>query len=214
VHTVWDLGKGANMAIWLFQMAPDGIRIIDCMLGAHDEVIPDLVARLEGLGYVEKWGNDYVPHDAKVKELGTGKTRVETLIALRRRPVLVPDHKIDDGISAARLILPKCWFDAKRCEPGLEALRNYKAEWDDERKVFKLVRKHDWTSHFADAFRYLAMVARQLAATIIAPARPADVIAAAQDPRLIEAMNRARGIGQMTVNELLASTSGRKRLRV
>jgi phage terminase large subunit len=190
VHTVWDLGKGANMAVLVFQAAPDGFRILYALQGAHDEVMPDLVRRLNALPIV-KWGNDYVPHDAKVKEIGTGKTRVETLVALGRKPVLVPNHKIDDGISAARLLLPKCWIDATNCEPALEAWRNYKAEWDPDRRVFKNTPLHDWSSHFADALRYLAMVARELLGAITPPK--------SEHEKLVEAMKRARGV------ELLAT---------
>lgn len=168
VHTVWDLGKGANMAIWLFQVSGNQIRVIGCIEGAHDEVIPDCVAKLEKLPY--KWGNDYVPHDAKAIELGTGKTRVERLKALGRKPVLVPDHKVDDGISAARLTIPVCWFDEEACADGLEALRQYRAEWDDDKKCFRDTPLHDWTSHFADAFRYLAMAWRVIKAD--PPAKP------------------------------------------
>jgi hypothetical protein len=162
VHTAWDLGKGANMAIWMFQVSVDQVRVIDHFAGAHDQVIPDCVAELQKKPY--RWGNDYVPHDARARELGTGKTRVETLIELKRRPVLVPDHKVDDGINAARLLLRKCWFDEERCSSGLECLRQYRAEWDDDRKTFRDVPQHDWTSHSADAFRYLAMAWKELAA--------------------------------------------------
>ena len=164
IHTAWDLGKGSNMAIWCFQVVANEIRILAAVQGAHDEVIPDLVARLDGMGMASRWGRDYVPHDAKVKELGTGRTRIETLARLGRNPVLVPDHKVDDGIAAARTTLPICWFDETGCAAGLEALRQYRAEWDDEKKVFKNLPLHDWSSHFADAFRYLAMAWRELKA--------------------------------------------------
>lgn len=145
VHTAWDLGKGQNMAIWCFQISLNEVRIIDYFAGAHDQAIPECVQALEGKPY--RWGNDYVPHDAKVKELGTGRTRVETLIALKRKPVLVPGHKIDDGITAGRLLLRNCWFDEPRCKPGIECLRQYKAQWDEDRKCFKDTPEHDWTSH-------------------------------------------------------------------
>lgn len=162
VHTAWDLGKGANMAIWLFQVTGNEIRVIVFIKGEHDEVIGDCVEKLNKLPY--KWGNDYVPHDAKVKELGTGRTRIEALKDLNRKPVLVPDHKVDDGINAARLTLPRCWFDAEACAGGLEALRQYRADWDDDKKCFKDTPLHDWTSHAADAFRYLAMAWREIKA--------------------------------------------------
>jgi hypothetical protein len=103
-----------------------------------------------------------VPHDAKVRELGTGRTRVETLLTLGRKPKLIPSHTIMDGINAARVGFPRFWFDSIRCKPGLEALRQYHAEYDGKAKTFKTTPKHDWTSHAADAFRYAAMAWREM----------------------------------------------------
>lgn len=183
VHTVWDLGKGVNMAVWFFQVAFNEVRIIDHEEGSHSDALPELVAILEGKPY--RYGNDYVPHDARAVEIGSGRTRIESLFKLRRKPVLVPDHKVMDGINAARLMTRHCWFDREKCADGLEALRQYRAEYDEKAKVFKDIPKHDWASHSADAYRYLAMSWR-----MIAP--PAE-----------KKTEPLRGIGQMTVDELV-----------
>lgn len=162
VHTAWDLGKGANMAIWMFQVGGSEMRFIDHIEGQHDETIPELVAGLKRLPY--QWGDDFVPHDAKVKELGTGRTRVETLISLDRKPKLVPDHGVMDGINAARVLMSRnlVWFDKELCSVGLEALRQYKADYDEKLRTFKNEPRHDWASHSADAFRYAAMAYREI----------------------------------------------------
>jgi hypothetical protein len=107
-------------------------------------------------------GNDYVPHDARVHERGTGKTRLETLIALGRKPVLVPEHKIEDGINAGHEIFKRVWFDESRCAPGLEALRQYRVDYDEKLRPFKKTPKEDWTRDAADAFRYVAMAWREI----------------------------------------------------
>lgn len=192
VHTVWDLGKGSHMAIWLFQVAAGKIRIIGFMQGTHDDVIPDCVERLEKLPY--RWGNDYVPHDIKAPDLSTKRTRVETLISLKRNPALVPDHSVEDGINAARLTIPLCWFDEEACSVGLEALRQYQAEWDDDKKVFKDTPRHDWASHPADAFRYLSMAYRQIEAP------------PPKQPTVQELLSK-----KPTLNELVATTFKAKR---
>jgi phage terminase large subunit len=70
---------------------------------------------------------------------------------------IVPNLSIDDGINAVRNTIPRCWFDAKACELGLQALRNYRKEYDDRRQEYKPRPLHDWSSHAADAFRYLAV---------------------------------------------------------
>lgn len=161
VHTSWDLGKGANMAVWLFQIDQTSIRVIDYIEGAPEDGIPDIVSKLDAKPYT--YGDDWVPHDAKVMEIGTKKTRIETLLRLRRKPRLVPDHRVMDGINAVRETLPRCWFDADKTESGLECLRQYRSEYDEKKLVFSDNPRHDWTSHAADAFRYLAMAWRELA---------------------------------------------------
>jgi phage terminase large subunit len=59
---------------------------------------------------------------------------------------------VEDGIQAARRLLPRCWFDKKRCAKGLEALRLYRRDYDEKREEFRVKPVHDWTSHHADAF--------------------------------------------------------------
>lgn len=168
VHTAWDLGIGDSTAIWFWQAANNEIRIID-HYESHGQAIPHYVAEIEARGYPK--GTDYVPHDAKVRSLETGRTRIETLISLGRKPMLVPNHKVMDGINAARLTMPRIWIDAAKCKDGIEALRQYRADFDEKTRAFKDTPKHDWTSHTADAFRYLCMAWREQAQ----PAEKTDV---------------------------------------
>ena len=170
VHTAWDLGIGDSTAIWLWQAVGSEVRVID-HIENHGQGLPWYVAELASRGH--RYGFDYLPHDAKVRELGTGKTRVETLQGMGRKCRLVPAHKIMDGINAARLMIPRTWFDATKCRYGVEALRQYHAEYDDKTRAFKDAPRHDWTSHTADAFRYLAMAWREIAAEAPEPVKPA-----------------------------------------
>ena len=159
VHTAWDLGIGDSTSIWLWQAAPDGLRVIDC-IEDHGKALPHYVAELNTRGY--RYGVDFVPHDAKARELGTGRTRVETLSSLGRKPMLVPDHTIMDGINALRVLFPRIWWDRDKTAPGLEALRQYRADYDEKTRAFRDRPRHDWTSHYADAARYMAMAYREL----------------------------------------------------
>jgi phage terminase large subunit len=161
VYTAWDLGKGANMSIWFFQIVGREIHVIDYLAGEHSDGIPQISAKVDKRGYPIKL--DWVPHDAKATEIGTGKTRIEQFMLAGRKPKLVPDHKEIDGINAARVTLPRCYFDADKCAAGLEALRQFRAEWDDTKKCFKETPFPDWTNHPADAFRYMAMAWREIA---------------------------------------------------
>lgn len=164
VHTAWDIGVRDDTSIWLFQVYGGQVLVLDFIRAQNKWVgfyVNELEKRGKENGY--RWGNDYVPHDAKVREWtnrGAGdeaKTRLQTLIDMGRKPKLAPDHNRGDGIDAARRVIARSWFDIHKCEFGLDCLREYKREWDEKKREFKKEPAHDWTSHAADAFRCLAM---------------------------------------------------------
>lgn len=163
VHTAWDLGKNDSTAIWFFQIAPNGIRVIDHY---HNNTfdLDHYAAEITARGY--RYGVHWLPHDAKAQILGMKRTRVEQLRELLRGHdfKVVTDHKVEDGINAGRMTLKVTWFDVDKCKFGLEALRQYRTEFDDKANAFKKTPKHDWTSHTADAFRYLAMAWKEMKA--------------------------------------------------
>lgn len=169
VHTAWDLGIGDSTAIWFFQVVRSEIRVIDHYEN-HGQALPHYASVLASKPY--RYGDDYVPHDAKVRELGTGRTRIEVLQQLGRSPKLVPAHKLGDGIEAARLSLMMCWFDSAKCGAGVDALSQYQKEYDEKKRDFRDTPRHDWTSHSADAFRYLAMAWKAMAPA--PPPRPPE----------------------------------------
>lgn len=163
VHTAWDIGVRDDTSIWWFQVVGAQVFVLDCYTASGvglDHYADVCAKRREEYGW--KQGVDFVPHDAKIKEWGTGRTRVETMRDYGLRPELVPLASKMDGINAARLTLARAVFHP-RCEtPGISALEQYRREWDDEKKAFKASEVHDWTSHLADAFRYLAMAWRHV----------------------------------------------------
>jgi len=161
VHRAWDLGVTDDTSIWWFQVQGAQPVILDCYSASGaglDHYVEQIAKREAQYGW--RRGNEYVPHDAKVKEWGSGRTRVETMQGLGLKPLLVPFATFQDGINAARRTLPLCVFHP-RCETGgLDALEQYRREWDDEKKAFRVTHVHDWTSHPADAFRYLSLAWR------------------------------------------------------
>lgn len=170
VDTAWDIGTHDSTAIWFAQFIGQELRIIDYHEDRGQGV--DHYARvLQNKPYSR--GRCWVPHDAKVLEWGGGKTRVESMISLGLKPELVPNVSIEDGINAVRLTLPRCTFNASTCEEGVEALRQYRVDEDskmlDPRTNAPLLKGrplHDWTSHAADAFRYLCLAYRQEAGLV------------------------------------------------
>jgi phage terminase large subunit len=154
VHTAWDLGIGDHTVIWMYQQDAQAIRLID-YYAAAGYGFDHYASVLQSKRY--RWGQHFLPHDVQVKELGTGKSRIESLSALGISATVVRKLSVEDGINAVRRILPRCWFDRDRVAEGIKALRQYRREWDDQRKVFYERPYHDWASHPADAFRYLAV---------------------------------------------------------
>lgn len=155
VHTAWDLGIDDATAIWFAQQVGKEVRLIDYYENqGHD--LAHYVSHLRTKPYAYA-PTHILPHDANVRELGTGKSRVEMLKALGLPATVLPAQEVADGINAARMLLPRCWFDSDKCSRGIEALRQYRTDYDDKLKVFKNRPLHDWSSHAADAFRYLAL---------------------------------------------------------
>lgn len=167
VHRAWDLGVRDDTSIWWFQVVGGQVYILDCysQSGAGVDHYAEVIEqRAQEHGWAD--GIDFVPHDAKVREWGTGRTRVETMRGLGLNPQVVPMATFMDGISAARQTLPRCVFHP-RCEDlGIAALEQYRREWDDEKKTFKATDVHDWASHPAAAFRYLSLAWKTAPRTI------------------------------------------------
>ena len=160
VHTAWDLGIGDSTAIWFFQVSRAEVRVID-YYEASGYGLPHYAAVLTSRGY--NYGTDYLPHDAQARQLGTGRSLWETLHSLTNRiPRVLAQQNLMDGINAARISIASCWFDAYKCHDGLEMLRAYRADYDDKRKAFTDKPRHDFSSHGADAFRYLGLAWRQM----------------------------------------------------
>lgn len=162
VHTVWDLGIGDSMAIGFFQLSGMEVRMID-YLESTGEGLPEYAKQLQAKPYV--YGDHYAPHDIKVRELGTGKSRLETAKALGITFKVVESIPVQDGIDAARGLFKKLWVDATACKDFLRLIPQYTKEWDEDKKCFKDKPLHDWTSHGADMFRYAAIVIRKMGGT-------------------------------------------------
>lgn len=156
VFTAWDLGVSDSTAIWFAQIVGREVHVIDYL--ENSGVGLDWYANaLRERGY--SYHEHLLPHDAKARELSSGKTREETLRSLGFNNIRVlPQGNLMDGINAARLLLARAWFDETKCGPrGVKCLQEYRREWDDKRKVFHDRPLHDWSSHGADAWRYLAV---------------------------------------------------------
>jgi hypothetical protein len=153
VNTYWDLGMADKTAIWFVQQKGSAFHIIDYYEDSG-ESLEFYATVLDEKKYI--YDTHYLPHDANVRELGTGVSRVETAQSLGMRTSIVPKLPVEDGINAVRMVLSRCWFDFEKCKYGLDALRQYR--WaTTERGEIKNKPEHSWCSHAADSFRYFAV---------------------------------------------------------
>jgi phage terminase large subunit len=160
-HTAWDLGHTDDTAIWWYQVIAGEIHIVD-FFALSGGTIEEFVSKIKEKPY--NYGKHYLPHDARARTLASGGKSVIEQMAVGlgiNNLAIVPSLTVQDGIQAVRMALPRCWFDAEKCADGIEALRQYQREYDEDKKAFRQTPKHDWTSHPADAMRMLAISWRE-----------------------------------------------------
>ena len=164
VFTAWDLGYSDDTSIWWFQVVHGEIRVLNYH-SSNGQPIAFYTGLIQSKAaeYGYQYRTHWLPHDARAKTLASGgKSIIEQLsvkIPLETMRI-VPSLSLQDGIQASRLALMRSWFDSK-CEDGIECLRQYQREYDEDKKVFRDKPRHDWTSHGADAFRMLAIAWRE-----------------------------------------------------
>lgn len=181
--TAWDIGHSDDTSIWWFQVINNEIHVIDFFSESGggpekhgrmvmERKIPDASGRMVTPHYEKH----FLPHDAKAATYSSnGKSTIEQLIAIFgfSHVGLAAGLDLQDGIDAARMTIPHCWFDATRCKDGIEALRQYEREYNEDTKAFRQTPKHNWASHPADAFRYMSISWRdQPIKRITHPERP------------------------------------------
>ena len=152
VHTVWDLGWNDAMTIGMVQRGPQDVRIIDYIEDSH-RTLDWYVAQLENRQY--RWGSDFLPHDGRTRNFQTGKSTEEQLRVMGRREVVgLPQTSVEEGIKAARMLFPKCYFDKTRTARLVECLKRYRRDINSRTNEANLPL-HDEFSHGADMFRYV-----------------------------------------------------------
>ena len=151
VETWWDLGIGDSTAIWFAQRIGEEVHLIDYYENSG-ESLAHYVDVLTEKDYA--YSNHIAPHDIMARELGTGKSRLEVASELGLDFEVAPKLEVDHGIESVRNTLKDCYFDREKCKQGLDALRQYRKQWDEKNQVFKNKPLHDWCSHAADSFRY------------------------------------------------------------
>ena len=156
----WDLGFSDDTTIWTWQVCHGEIRFLDYH-SSNGKAVPFYTAYIaqKEAEYGVPYTTHYLPHDARAKTLASGGKSIIEQLSLKiplKCMKIVPNLSLQDGIQATRMMLLRSWFDP-RCEDGVECLRQYQREYDEDRKVFRDKPKHDWTSHGADSARMAAV---------------------------------------------------------
>jgi hypothetical protein len=177
VYTSWDLGRADSTAIWFWRIGVNGLpQVLDHYENAG-QGLSHFFGVVDGKGYA--YAKHFLPHDAKIKTLATQRSVLEQCVDRYGidRVARTPDLSVEDGIEAVRWLLEqpieiheRCDVPARLEHSGLEALREYRYEWDEAHQCFKRTPLHNWASHSADAFRYLACAVK--AAQLAAPPKP------------------------------------------
>jgi phage terminase large subunit len=157
-HAVFDLGWNDSMSIILAQRQGSEVRVVGFLEDSH-RTLADYSADLKALRH--NWGQVWLPHDARAKNIQTGRSAEETMRSLGWDVRIIPQDDIENGIRNARLVWPRVFFDQVATVELLEHLKRYK------RNVSKTTGEattpcHDEHSHAADAFRYLTTIADQM----------------------------------------------------
>ncbi len=154
VNVAFDIGVRDSTCLIFYQIVGQTIRIIDCY--SNSKVgLEHYIKIIRQKDYI--YGHFIAPHDIKVQEFGSGITRLEKARQLGINFTIAPDVSIEDGIEAVRSAFAKMWVDEVGCKELLKALENYRQEYDIKKKVYKSHPLHDWSSHYADAMRYLCI---------------------------------------------------------
>jgi phage terminase large subunit len=177
VHTALDLGFRDDCAGWMWQRTPAGVDYVRAF-SISGYAVPDIHSLLLENGHT---GDLYLPHDAMARSMQTGRSVMEQFVSMGHRPRLVGRLTVQDGIQAVRQHISDkgVRFSLEGCREGIEAIRQYQREWNEQTGAFSQAPKHDWTSHYADALRYAALSIRPPKA-----AAPATTIKAV--PRVVE----------------------------
>ena len=154
VETWWDLGMNDSTVITFAQRHNDEVRIIDCYENAG-EGLEHYLNVIDSKPY--NYSKHIAPHDIRVREIGTNKSRWETAKEMGLEFDIAPKLSVEDGIEQVRRMLPKCYFHKNNCKKLVEALKSYCKRWDEKNNCFRNKPLHNWASHFADSVRYGAV---------------------------------------------------------
>jgi hypothetical protein len=159
VHTTWDIGTHDSTVIGFWQRYDNKMVLVDYYEN-NNEGLQHYIRFLQTKEYV--YGKHFAPHDIQQREQITGKTRLESARKLGIEFCVVPKLSLEDGINSGRMMFSRLYINETNCADFVEAVRQYRKEWDEKNLVFKEYPVHDWTSHPADMYRYASIAENEM----------------------------------------------------
>lgn len=155
VDVSMDLGYADGTAVWYTQAL--GMREVRVLRFEEftQTSFGEILRTIKRQPYT--FGRFIGPHDLRVHDYNSGQSRLEFAFELGCQFEVAPQLKIMDGIAAGQRLLEMCWFDRELTKEGRDRLALYRSAYDERNRTLSRTPIHDWCSHAADAWRYLAV---------------------------------------------------------
>lgn len=157
VHCSMDIGVNDATTLLWYQIAGQTVRVINCYSNHSvglDHYVDILHRERDKWNY--KMGRYFAPFDIKVREFGAGAlTRYEQARQMGINYNVLEQIGLQEGINNVWMNFHKIYIDETQCRSLIDALENYRREWDEQRKRHNPIPLKTWACHYADAFRYM-----------------------------------------------------------
>lgn len=174
-----DIGRRDTATWWFWQPMVGGYQVVDYDGGwgiDAEEWCERLAKRIDQYKRMtgRALGRIWLPHDARAKTFAAKRSAVEIFVSKfgSEHVAMIPRSSIADRVNAARVMIPRVKFNATKCERGLDGLRSWKYEYNEDKKIFSSDPEHDWASHDGDGFSYGCLIMQQAAPP---PPKPENV---------------------------------------
>jgi hypothetical protein len=157
-----DIGRRDTATWWFWQPQMGGYQIFDYDSGFGIDAeewcarLQKRIAKYRLVGDRDALDKIWLPHDARAKTFAAKESAVEIFLRLfgGKHVDITPNSSKADRINAARVITPRVKFNATNCAQGIEGLRAWSYEYNEETKTFSSEPLHDWASHDGDGYSY------------------------------------------------------------
>lgn len=202
-----DIGRRDSASWWFWQPRIGGYAVVDYDTGWGIDAeewcarLKERIDKYEIMGRRSPLGTIWLPHDARAKTFAAKRSAVEIFIDAfgTDHVAITPNSRIADRVNAARVLTPRVEFNATNCERGLDGLRAWSYEYNEETKIFSTEPRHDWASHDGDGYSYGCLIMAQAVHSKVNEDRMRGI---------------SVGIQSVTINDIIASTPKRMRSRI